>query len=324
MSVLQRKELEESPLADLHAIASELGIERLPRDAAGRAGQGDLGGAGWRGDEDVRRQRIRGRRGADLSPSPRTRTPKPDARGARSSEAEEPAEPEGDPVTGVLDVLPNGSGFLRDRRGRATCTSRPPRSAAASCAPATRSPGPCGPRGATSAIRRWCASRPSTAATPSRPRSGPLFADLTPVHPTERLPAPAALDACRSARARASPSAARPAPAPPGCCASSWPRWPTSTPTWPCRVVLVGARPEEVTELDARRGRRAVIRRRRSTARPRPRPRPPSWRSSAPSGWPSAAATPSWWSTRSRPCPRASRGGCSARPASSRRAARSR
>ena len=29
MSVLQRKELEESPLADLHAIASELGIERF-------------------------------------------------------------------------------------------------------------------------------------------------------------------------------------------------------------------------------------------------------------------------------------------------------
>ena len=28
MSVLQRKELEESPLADLHAIASEIGIER--------------------------------------------------------------------------------------------------------------------------------------------------------------------------------------------------------------------------------------------------------------------------------------------------------
>ena len=27
MSVLQRSELEESPLADLHAIASELGIE---------------------------------------------------------------------------------------------------------------------------------------------------------------------------------------------------------------------------------------------------------------------------------------------------------
>ncbi|MDQ4048243.1 MAG: Rho termination factor N-terminal domain-containing protein, partial [Actinomycetota bacterium] len=27
MSVLQRKELEDSPLADLHAISSELGIE---------------------------------------------------------------------------------------------------------------------------------------------------------------------------------------------------------------------------------------------------------------------------------------------------------
>ena len=36
MSVLQRKELEESPLADLHAIASELAIEGyrgLRRDA---------------------------------------------------------------------------------------------------------------------------------------------------------------------------------------------------------------------------------------------------------------------------------------------------
>ncbi len=54
MSVLQRKELEESPLADLHAIASELAIEGyrgLRRDALVAAiveGQG-----GEAPDEDV-------------------------------------------------------------------------------------------------------------------------------------------------------------------------------------------------------------------------------------------------------------------------------
>src|ERR671930_549355 len=50
MSVLDRKELEQSPLADLHAIASELGVEGYRRlrkeDLIGAIleGQGDGGG----------------------------------------------------------------------------------------------------------------------------------------------------------------------------------------------------------------------------------------------------------------------------------------
>src|SRR3954470_6798616 len=48
MPVLDRKELEESPLSDLHAIASELGIEgyrRLRRDDLIDARAGDGGGS---------------------------------------------------------------------------------------------------------------------------------------------------------------------------------------------------------------------------------------------------------------------------------------
>ena len=52
MPALDRKELEESPLSDLHAIASELGIEgyrRLRRedliDALAAVGEGTTGGA---------------------------------------------------------------------------------------------------------------------------------------------------------------------------------------------------------------------------------------------------------------------------------------
>src|ERR671928_17377 len=49
MAVLDRKELEESPLSDLHAIASGLGIEgyrRLRREKLIDAIVGDSGGAG--------------------------------------------------------------------------------------------------------------------------------------------------------------------------------------------------------------------------------------------------------------------------------------
>ena len=63
MSVLQRKELEQSPLADLHAIASELGIERLPRAPAGRPGQRHRGRPGRRGRGSPRGA-DRGRRAA--------------------------------------------------------------------------------------------------------------------------------------------------------------------------------------------------------------------------------------------------------------------
>ena len=86
MPILDRQELEQSPLADLHAIASELGIEgyrRLRREElieALLAGSGDGDG------------------------------------GEPETEGEAPEEPEPEPEdvrTGTLDILPNGSGFMR-------------------------------------------------------------------------------------------------------------------------------------------------------------------------------------------------------------------
>jgi transcription termination factor Rho len=133
VAVLEPNELEQSPLADLHALAAELGIEgyrRLRREEliAAIAGQGAAGapaGAGadaepspaagteeseGSGDaaeptesaaegEGAPRRRRRGRRRADEDRS-------------ADREPEEPEAPE-EVRSGVLDVLPNGSGFVR-------------------------------------------------------------------------------------------------------------------------------------------------------------------------------------------------------------------
>ncbi len=113
MAVLDRKELEESPLSDLHAIASELGIEGfrlLRRDKLIDAIAGGDGGNGGSAAEEERPQRRRSRGG-------RSRQRKPAATQEKEA-AEEPPEPEqeeetGEPRSGVLDILPNGSGFMR-------------------------------------------------------------------------------------------------------------------------------------------------------------------------------------------------------------------
>ena len=142
MTVLQRKELESSPLADLHAIASELGIDgyrRLrkgelvdrilahqgdePADAAtGSAPQAVATGSVLEDDEDrsvaeevvdeaaeeaeARPRRRRGTRGG------RGRGGREDANGDRGEEAEEPGRRD-EVVEGVVELLGNGSGFVR-------------------------------------------------------------------------------------------------------------------------------------------------------------------------------------------------------------------
>src|SRR5581483_5502538 len=110
MPVLDRKELEESPLSDLHAIASELGIEgyrRLRREElidalSGAEGAGDKA---QEEEEPPRRRRTR-----------RTRSTKAEEK-KEEEPAEEPKEEEPEDEhevrQGVLDVLPNGSGFMR-------------------------------------------------------------------------------------------------------------------------------------------------------------------------------------------------------------------
>ena len=144
MSVLDRSELEQSHLADLHAIASELGIEgyrRLSRDdliEAILAGDGgDEADDKKPADEKPRgrSRRLRLRRGRDEDEDEEAESapeaqdePLEPADGDDGSEvvldegddsesaadetkAEEKQE---DARTGVLDILPGGSGFMRE------------------------------------------------------------------------------------------------------------------------------------------------------------------------------------------------------------------
>ena len=105
MSVLDRKQLEDSPLADLHAIASELGIEGYRR---------------------LRKaELINLILGEEAPPAPEPE-PEPEPEEPPASErrnGEQRGEPESAPRdepeeeelrTGVLDILPNGSGFMRE------------------------------------------------------------------------------------------------------------------------------------------------------------------------------------------------------------------
>jgi transcription termination factor Rho len=133
MAVLDRSELEASPLADLHAIADQIGLEGFRRlrkadliDAilggpgAGAAEDGEEGGEGER---PARTRRRRSRRGAGTEESAeaepeeeREEADRPSRRGRRGGRSARAAEDEGDGVRvakGVVEVLGNGSGFLR-------------------------------------------------------------------------------------------------------------------------------------------------------------------------------------------------------------------
>ncbi|HEY2652741.1 MAG TPA: Rho termination factor N-terminal domain-containing protein [Solirubrobacteraceae bacterium] len=141
MSVLDRDSLEQSPLADLHAIASELsldGYRRLRKDELIDAileRQGGEGGASAEADqEESSKGRRRGRRGGRGRGSKQAEASDeeagPDAEGPEEAEqerdrVEEDADkprrsrrgaqeqPVEEIVEGVVELLPNGSGFLR-------------------------------------------------------------------------------------------------------------------------------------------------------------------------------------------------------------------
>jgi transcription termination factor Rho len=142
MSVLDRASLEESPLADLHAIASELSIDdyrRLRReqliDAIMARQEGEE--AAGEDEQEPRSRRRRGRRGGRGREAPeegsvetaphapsvageeaaRDRAEHEEAARDRAVAGEEPgrdrAEHEEEIVEGEVEVLPNGSGFVR-------------------------------------------------------------------------------------------------------------------------------------------------------------------------------------------------------------------
>lgn len=147
-AVLDRAELEASPLADLHAIADQLGldgfrrlrkadlIDRIVGEEGGAASAAETAGRGAaeETDEDVgetresseragrgRRRGGRSRRaGAARRESTEDEEAKPAARARRGRAAaeeerdeEETADEGGETVEGVVEVLGNGSAFLR-------------------------------------------------------------------------------------------------------------------------------------------------------------------------------------------------------------------
>ena len=285
MAILDRAELERSPLADLHAIASELGIEgfralrraelidallkQTGGDAAGAAGGEDGGG------EDAipspARTRSRGGRGRGR----RTRAAddeeaaggddrgedededeeaEPAAEEARAEEAEEDAtddeDSRGESRTGILDVLPNGSGFMRPdpfTHSREDVYVSPAQIRRCELRPGDEIAGPVrSPRRSErypSLVRVESVNGAGADPAPERPR----FEDLTPIFASERLPAPDELAAApfgRGSRVAVGGS--------PGSGITTLLRRIALTLTelddLELTVVLAGVRPEEVTE----------------------------------------------------------------------------
>src|SRR5271166_5750992 len=128
MAVLERSELQASPLADLHAIADQLGLEgfrRMRKAELINAILGEEGGGGEDSEasastddrderEASRSQAARPRRRSSRSAAPRARRAKAPAEaeeGADGVDLDASAQP--GIADGVVELLGNGSAFLR-------------------------------------------------------------------------------------------------------------------------------------------------------------------------------------------------------------------
>ncbi len=268
VSVLQRRELEDSPLADLHAIASELGIEgyrALRREdlvAAILSAQGGEEQEAEPVDIDAGVEEGGPDGAPALSPDPEEVAPaehEPELEPlAAAPEGEGPDEvAQGETATGTLDILANGSGFIRvGAAGQSNddvyvspaqirrCELRAGDEVSGPVRPARRS------ERHPSLVR--VSSVNGGDAEP--PEERPDFTDLTPVHPTERLHAPLALDALPIGKGSRVAVAGVP-----GAGATRLLRAIARTiadggDDILLTVVLVGARPEEVTEWEREEG----------------------------------------------------------------------
>jgi transcription termination factor Rho len=213
VSVLQRKELEDSPLADLHAIASELGIEgyRAQRreDLIGSIidiqGGGSVaaeseesaGEAPAKRDRPRRargRGRGRGRSRGEIEDEPEAEQPEGAVDDEPEAEGEsEPADDEQhETAAGVLDVLPNGSGFLRVADSPGAYVS-PAQIRRCELRPGDEIAGPVRPARRNERYPSLVRVESVNGGPAEPPVERPRFEDLTPIHPHERLTAPASL-----------------------------------------------------------------------------------------------------------------------------------
>jgi transcription termination factor Rho len=302
VSVLQRKQLEDSPLADLHAIASELGLEgfrTMRRDAligailraqgaedappgaeaevtapeAEAAAAEELGPDEVPSDEALEGPSVAPSRppaeeepAAEEAPAPveeepaAEEEPEPVAEAEAAEEEPEPvAEAEAAPetvVTGVLDILANGSGFIRvDAAGqsRDDVYVAPAQIRRCELRAGDEVGGPVRPPRRNERHPSLVRVETVNGGDAEPPEDRPWFGDLTPVFATARLAAPSALKAAPFGRGSRVAIAA-----PPGAASTALlgeiAEALHALDDVDVRVVLVGVRPEEVTEWRRREG----------------------------------------------------------------------
>jgi transcription termination factor Rho len=198
MAVIQRKELEESPLADLHAIASELGVEgfrALRKD--------DLIGAileAQGGGDDAPPEATEDEPAAEEDEPAGEPEPEPEAEPepeepplpAAEEEPEVVEKPQSDeePASGVLDILPNGSGFVRvDPAGqsREDVYVSPAQIRRCELRAGDEVSGPRRPPRRNERHPSLVRVETVNGSPAEPPEERPRFTDLTPVFPSERL-----------------------------------------------------------------------------------------------------------------------------------------
>lgn len=271
MSVLDRKELEQSPLADLHAIASELGLEdyrRLRKEDLIKAILKDQGDSDRDSDADdegdgevepeelperdraaeaeavVERAEGGGRLAADEA------EPEKEAEDEPEPEPEDEPEPEeGDVRAGILDILPNGSGFMRSdpfAHSRDDVYVSPAQIRRCELRAGDEISGPVRPPRRSERYPSLVRIDSVNGQAPEPPADRPRFEGLTAVFATDRLPSPDGLDAAPFGKGSRVAIAG-----PPGAGATTLLRRIVSAlaeQSLDPVVVLAGVRPEEVTE----------------------------------------------------------------------------
>jgi len=254
MSVLDPKELEQSPLADLHTIASELGVEgfrRMRKDDLIKAilkdGEGE-------GEEPEDEEPGAEEPGAEEPEAEKPEAEKPEAEEpeAEEPEAEEPEaeEPEEEDIrSGVLDILPNGSGFMRSNpfaHSRDDVYVSPAQIRRCELRAGDEIEGPVRPPRRSERYPSLVRIDSVNGQAPEPPAERPRFEQLTAVFATDKLPGPDGFDSAPFGKGSRVAVAG-----PPGSGATSLLRRIVTElagnglePV----VVLAGVRPEELTE----------------------------------------------------------------------------
>ena len=208
MSVLRRSELEESPLADLHVIASELGLEsyRTLRKADLIAAiVGEQGGeAASEAPEPAEAPETAEPMAAgveDEEPEPLelagpTEEPAVSDGDGEDEDVDEPAAartPDGPTAAGVLDILSNGSGFLRldpPGQGADDVYISPAQIRRCELRAGDEVEGPARPPRRSERHPSLVHVEQVNGAPAEPPEQRPHFAELTAVFPSERLAGP--------------------------------------------------------------------------------------------------------------------------------------